>query len=296
MRANYFTARGDSHTISYLNAYLSLLAIPNESKLLEVSGMNTNVVNICIECSSHLESAYIFRQLCNDVNEMLKTQNDKMQNQNKLLTKVETTVAKPPPAVVDDAETTFTATMKIISQVKVESDYEVHNVDYQESTNQPTDSIACGKCDSRFKTVSGLNKHIIRTHQNDSYAQPAVEDTSYLSMMARLSSSPKKPTAAQCNSCARIFRTDSGLARHMVRKHSNVAVYRTFAANLSGQLGGKFVCDACDKAFHHLSTLKLHREKHSAEKFQCPLCAAKYKHSFNLTTHLTKKHKIVKSQ
>jgi Zinc finger, C2H2 type len=292
MKANYFTTRGDQNTVSYLEAYLTLLAIPDESKLLEVSGMNTELMNICIECSSHLESAYIFRQLCTDVNDMLKTQNERMAKQNKML-------AKKASAVPVAGETTFTETMQIISQLKVENEF-VEQPDgdgYQEATDRPVDSVACGQCDSRFKTLAGLNKHIQRAHQNDSYPQQTVEDTtSFSDMMSRLSGGLKKETA-HCHACARTFLTDSGLARHIARKHTvNASAYRAFAANISGNSGGKFACPSCEKTFHHMSTLNLHREKHSTEKFQCPLCAAKYKHSFNLKTHMSKIHKIVKAQ
>ncbi|GFR58232.1 zinc finger protein 845 [Elysia marginata] len=128
--------------------------------------------------------------------------------------------------------------------------------DHMKKVHTPMDEIPeselfmCDQCPKRFKTFDALRWHMARHVEK----------------------------RQKCHLCAKDFRTQDRLSRHLINVHSDLRRHQ---------------CEICGMRCKHKNNLKVHMRTHSDIKmFPCNFCDLAFKSKGSLNRHIRSKHSI----
>ena len=88
------------------------------------------------------------------------------------------------------------------------------------------------------------------------------------------------PKRNLCPYCGAIYTSRSGLRKHICKKHKD--------------LGLKYQCETCSKAFAEKHQLKAHRVQHGDKGIECGVCKKQFTTSFSMRRHRAGVHENIK--
>merc|ERR1712130_25802 len=168
--------------------------------------------------------------------------------------------------------------------------------------------LDCKKCDKKFRSLKGYNKHMKRHLENtkESSCIECRREFSTPRQYARHQFSVHHVlTQIACATCNRNFQSEKSLAKHNMEVHSQNApcdicdkVFFT-AANLvmhkksvhSHNTDKKVLfCEFCPGSFSNGDQLKQHQKRHFGSQYQCNLCSKTFRWDSSLNSHMQAAH------
>uniref|UniRef100_A0AAZ1X242 C2H2-type domain-containing protein n=1 Tax=Oreochromis aureus TaxID=47969 RepID=A0AAZ1X242_OREAU len=176
-------------------------------------------------------------------------------------------------------------------------------------THFPTNDYACPRCDSRFKLLSSLKKHLNKTCYE--YAQQHVDpgnpdEVKNLYKCDKCQEAFKYKVSLQkhtlthnelyCNVCRKVLRDAATLARHKVshtpfqcnRCDKSFSLFKPLLKHYENihKLSRPFKCSHCPKTLPRLRFLIIHEWHHTGHlPFRCAQCSLRFKCDAELMYH-----------
>jgi hypothetical protein len=261
--------------ISFSDGYSDV----NNNSIEEFPTLPVSEVKICNLCVVQLESAYVFKRLCQEANRILR-QKYSLQDEASASDHIKA-------EQIEEETTEGGADTLSFFEISTDSRH-----------NTPTNVLdikqkkhECKLCLKVYKCRKGLNKHNQHKHSNRKFPCDLCDKifNCYDSLFYHKKSVHLK-IRHKCGNCSKIFTSVNNLAlhikskhmitRHMKNEHLNAIKYHT--------------CKICNKRYVSLSALWHHSFQHRGFKpFKCTACDYTNVCKLSFKQHLRKRHQII---
>jgi hypothetical protein len=269
----------NNKTVAFFEGYVDV----NNNSLEDSANFTSSEASICKDCAVQMESAYVFRKMCQEATKILQRKsvtNTPAAEQSGQGLKNDT------PTVATQSNLCHVSIDRVQKKKRKKADSRIQTA-IQQSPVRETRSAQRNLRSSNKNALAIITEskdHNATLDKKESHTLQRVQVSSVLKFI--------------CKKCPKTFKSKIGLSSHRSIKHRDVIFTRDLYVRVSKRKSTLRVldrtkqnyCEKCEKAFESQQSHYQHERSVHKIRFRCKKCPSVYLSEFRLKRHTHLKH------